>query len=274
MAYARTQQSECSVPTLEESYLNACETGDLERLVYLLKTYSPDASMKKRCLEKAAAKSQLNVMRYLLDSNPSIEIDSWTAWYAAWGGLDAYKLLHSKHPDIPHWYFGHHGNAVHVATRRRDGALLEYLLEHGLDPGRNLAEDSGYWAGPLTPMDNAVLTSDTADIAKILIKHGALVNGTAALEIAARFGRLSIARYLLDVGAGINHVRPRDSNRTFATPLACAVRAKQAEMVQFLLQNGGDPRVRDNDGKSVLDDARAIEHEEIIGLIEKAASPD
>ena len=269
MAEARMQQRGFSVLTLEESHLNACGTGDLERLEYLLNTYGHHASLKKRCLEKAAAKSQLNVMRYLLESNPAIEIDSWTAWSAAWGGLDAYKLLHSKHPDIPQWYFGHHGNAVHVATKWRDSALLEYLLEHGLDPGRNLAEDSDCRAGPLTPMDNAALTSVEPDIAKILVKYGALVNGTGALEISAQLGRLSMARYFLDVGADINQVRPRDSNWSFAAPLAYAVRSKRVEMVQFLLQNGADPSVRDNDGKSVLDDARATGHEEIIRLIEE-----
>ena len=165
-------------------------------------------------------------MRYLLDIELPIEIDSWTAWHAAWGGLDVYKTLHSKHPDILRWYFGHHGNAVHVATRRRDAALLEYLLDNGLDPGRDLGDDSDCWAGPLTPMDNAALTSDSPEIAKILVKHGAVVNGTGALEIAARFGRLRMARYLLGAGAEINKVRPRDSTWNFASPLACAVRAK------------------------------------------------
>ena len=274
MTDAWVQQREMHVATLEDTCLETCAIGDLDRLRHLLITCDADASLKKRCLEKAALEGQLDIMRYLLDSSPLIEIDSWAAWYAAWGGLEAYKLLHSKYPDIIHWYFGHHGNAVHIATRRRDAALLEYLLEHGLDPGWSLVEDSDCRAGPLMPIDNAALTSTTPEIAQILVKHGALVNGTSALEIAAQFGRLSLARYFLDQGADINVVRPRDSSWRCSTPLVCAMRAKQVEMVRFLLQNGADLNVRDGDGRSVLEEARATEHEEIIALVEQSRSTD
>ena len=82
-----------------------------------------------------------------------------------------------------------------------------------------------------------------------------------------------MVRYLLGAGAEINKVRPRGSTWNFASPLACAVRAKQVDMVRFLLQHGGDPRVRDNDGRSALEDARATGHEEIIGLIEQWSPP-
>ena len=60
-------------------------------------------------------------------------------------------------------------------------------------------------------MNNATLTSDSPEIAKILVKHGTVVNGTGALEFAAWFGRLRMARYPLGAGAEINKVRPRDS---------------------------------------------------------------
>ena len=86
--------------TLEETHFKACEAEDLERLKHLLDTYDHNASTRKRSLEKAAEKNKVKIMRYRLDSDLPIEIDSWTAWYVAWGGLDAYRLLHSKYPDI------------------------------------------------------------------------------------------------------------------------------------------------------------------------------
>jgi ankyrin repeat protein len=110
-----------------------------------------------------------------------------------------------------------------------------------------------------------------AEIARILIRHGADVSATSKnpmkvmpLHSAAAAHNREIVRLLLENDA------PADAQQEGGwTPLHEAAQIGDVEMVRDLLQHAADPQVRSNDGKTPADMAAAKGHEEILKLLTK-----
>jgi ankyrin repeat protein len=84
----------------------------------------------------------------------------------------------------------------------------------------------------------------------LLIDEGADVNQRSAycnytpLFLAAKFGKIEIAKLLLAEGAGINDV----AGEWDQTPLHIAIEFSNIEMVKYLLENGADLNIGDKSG--------------------------
>jgi uncharacterized protein len=90
------------------------------------------------------------------------------------------------------------------------------------------------------------------DMAKLLVDHGAKVNGhdpsgDTALHAAAERGNLEIIRFLLDQKAIVDAV-----NREGVTPLMAAISHSQIAAVRVLLQNGANPKKQDYTGRDAF----------------------
>lgn len=125
-----------------------------------------------------------------------------------------------------------------------DGPSPSETSIHGFEPG---TIPSGARLGRY--IETALLRSKTVEVYKYL---DSLIDDTTRdpptestkdkhlVEFAAR-GNISVARYLLESGANLTYKQDSRVPEGGVTPLGRAVKQKQFEMVDFLLQQGADP---------------------------------
>lgn len=128
--------------------------------------------------------------------------------FSALASLEICKLLHAKSPDIWKYEWQGLGNAVCITPRFFNLDFLTFLLETaGADPGRDVRRSIRlcYISLPL----QWIAFSSTPVYARLLLKHGAVIKGTNALQLAATYvrgrlgrGRLEMVRLLVEGGGG------------------------------------------------------------------------
>jgi ankyrin repeat protein len=136
----------------------------------------------------------------------------------------------------------------------RVGALLD------TDPGlANAVAEDGF--GPL----GLASFFGHEPVARLLLEHGAKVDKASSngmhvmpLHSAAAARSVPIARLLLEHGAPVNARQGRGS--LGFTPLMEAAFNGQLDMVETLLSHGADPSLRDEEGRTAADHARARGH--------------
>jgi ankyrin repeat protein len=111
-------------------------------------------------------------------------------------------------------------------------------------------------------------------VARMLLAAGARVdqpssNGMAVMPLhsAAAARSVPIARLLLESGAPVN-ARQGQGEGGF-TPLMEASLNGQVDMVELLMRHGADPFMKDDDGKSAADHARAGGHAVLAARLER-----
>jgi ankyrin repeat protein len=154
-------------------------------------------------------------------------------------------------------------NALAFAVAKNDATSIRTLVAAGLDP--NFALPSG----------NKVLMMAMAygntEAASALLDSGADIRatdraGNTPLHVAAQAGNLVLVKQLLEKGADPN-VRSAQSTTPMArggggggravaggslTPLMVAARANQLEVMKALVAAGADPKLRADNGTTVL----------------------
>lgn len=126
-----------------------------------------------------------------------------------------------------------------LVLARGDQDILELLLDAGADP--NIRSKQGNPA-----LLDAILFGQYQSAMR-LIERGASVNVNgpkwAPIHAAADHGRVELCKALLDAGASLNHLSP-----VKRTALMQASERKHADVVEFLMERGADPNLRDEKG--------------------------
>jgi uncharacterized protein len=143
------------------------------------------------------------------------------------------------------------GTALMLATERRKWDVVELLLAKGADP--NKARDA--YTGKTALMAAAGLH---AGIVQALLSAGANVNargknGATALINAAEANHPDSLKMLLDAGAQLESKATRGR-----TPLMIAVMNGSVDAARFLVQRGARIDVADEDNRSIVSHARAL----------------
>lgn len=177
---------------------------------------------------------------------------------------------------VPYTSAADRGLALFLAIKDGAPARVEHLLETGVDPnardergepalifalhaqefeaagiliaakGIDLDAENAYGQ---TALMVAAFQGKEALVAKLLDANAEVNHtGWTALHYAASRGRLEVVRTLVDHSAYIDAQSP---NRT--TPLMMAARAKSREVCQFLIDEGADPRPRNDAGLTAQD---------------------
>lgn len=147
-------------------------------------------------------------------------------------------------------------------TGRFDGTIdtaLGYALFYGRDPRlkhffRNCPELLiDYGARVYLPF--AAALNQLADLQRSVIARGQLRSGSGmaddattiqqAFLFACRYGHVEVADFLLKKGADVNAKIPFFTHQATALHLACEIN-NQAGMVRFLLENGANPKIKDD----------------------------
>jgi hypothetical protein len=153
-----------------------------------------------------------------------------------------------------------------------DASKMRKVLDSGVSP--NLEKGTA----PRRFLLQAATEMHRVDTVKVLLDRGADPNkktwGTekSCLFLAAYGGNLKIAQALIDAKADVNATDMFGNNA-----LREAIGMKRTKMVEFLLNNGADPLLRNKDGETMLDLARKYGTPEIVALMETpvgAVAPD
>ena len=111
----------------------------------------------------------------------------------------------------------------------------------------------------LTPLGWCGYGGDPA-VARMLIDHGAIVNRPPFDELAwdstARVANIPVARELLNAGANPNW-QCEDLDTAMHIAIRSHMVADPHNFVQLLMDRGGDPDIRNKQGRTVLDEAIA-----------------
>lgn len=121
-----------------------------------------------------------------------------------------------------------------------------------------------------TPMLITAVTKGYVDVADLLLKAGAVVDGVdadlrTALMWAAERDDIDVAQLLLG-----RHPRVNQQDRQGGTALMAAARRGSAEIVRALLANKADPNIADFTGRTALSYAMRSNRHAIASLLRAA----
>ena len=249
----------------------ACSNGNAELAEQFLKA-GADANAARwdgeTALMIAAGSGNPQVVRMLLDHGAKVDAiearkgQNALMWAAAEGHSEVVDLLikAGAHPNTaskggftPLIFAAEKGDSKSVASLLASGSDINYAVPGGM---------------------NALLIAVTAKkpaVADVLIAKGASVGskdrtGNTALHIAAQLGDVEIVKQLIAKGADVN----AKTNQTPAfggrgggggffrgpsgeqTPLMLAARADHADVMHALVDAGADPKLKAQDGSTLL----------------------
>ena len=181
--------------------------------------------------------------------------------------IDCFKILLTDGFDF-NKPLGSLDNILILAIKSKKLSSVRWLIKHGADPNKR--------AGPDTPLTVAAKYASPG-MAALLIRHGAQVKGSTALNEAAARGNLEMVKCLVNHGAEVNGIvfdqysRMDDVAKGLGGPLHAATRTTwtgpewmgeldsqefeedQAGVIDFLMERGAFPKLKDTKGRTPID---------------------
>lgn len=214
-------------------------------------------------LETAAFHDNPDVASYCLKLGAPIT-DAVMAEIIRCHSFATYKVLVSHgldtNRDVP-WF----GDILIVACQDSDISWARFCLENSADPNLHMVDDSMY---ALT----ATAEMSTVEVADLLLQHGAKMEGSGAIVLAAEEGKLDMVKFLLEKGAEIDEIGLKDFGDDAVTEeggsaLHKAVTVECEDVVRYLLDKGADVNLLDIKGRTPLMRARENKSDTITNLL-------
>ncbi|KAI9035078.1 ankyrin repeat domain-containing protein [Aspergillus affinis] len=261
---------------MKEDLVNVAQTDQLDKLRHLLDleiaqnpefqtSHFPTPAINAACCT-AVRSNNPATLGILLDSGCPVMLDTI---------IDAVVLKHTAIVDClfaHNWdinsNLGHRGDALIVAAHSGDLEIVQFLLSRGADP------NSDNWAGAFNNAIEMAAFAGSIPVVDALLNAGAVLKGRSALGKAAYQGNVPMVTYLLERGAAIDEIPTNPyivedpSERDEKNALCKAAWRGQAAVVKFLLEKGADPSIRDTQGRSALELAKAGGHESCVKLLD------
>ncbi|EKD83398.1 MAG: ankyrin [uncultured bacterium] len=164
----------------------------------------------------------------------------------------------------------HKGHPFILAIRLFRDDLVAEMIEAGFDP--KFEQSNGDY-----PLDVAISgwsPGIKTDVIVRLLEAGVDVNrtdksGVSSLHYASMSGHSDVVSLLLKHGANPDLPTTADVLKKW-TPLHCAVKGGKSEIVAMLLAGGGDPHLKNGEGVSPLEMAKANNSEDLVKMLSDA----
>ncbi|KAF2654906.1 ankyrin [Lophiostoma macrostomum CBS 122681] len=178
------------------------------------------------------------------------------------GALKTHKMLVEKNLVDLDYYVPWFGTAFSVAATSGAYEWAKWCLEKGVDP--NIDRVDEYKTVIAGTAENGHI-----DMVKLLLEHGAELNGSGAIVLAAEAGEKDMVDFLLKQGASINEIGvecPVDERITedAGSALHMAAEGGHKDVVELLVDKGAIIDIEDVKGRTPLSRARAAGHGEIV----------
>lgn len=236
---------------------DAVSSGDLETVEQMLASQSStlDDAAFQDLLKAASWGPNDSVFLLLLAKHSPRSIPEEVVLGTVYSGsTERFQALLDRDSSLVNLQFDRRGTPLVIACSSRQSVeFLKFLLGAGADPN----QDPEAAALPLACV--AAFYQDTS-AADLLLKHGAKMKGSGALETAASRGNEVMVRYFLEHGAD----RETDSAGISAGVVALcgATRCGRPKVVKALLEHGIDSKSKNADGKTALDILEEVERKQ------------
>jgi ankyrin repeat protein len=162
-----------------------------------------------------------------------------------------------------------------------DKELTKWFLAHGANPNEGCMLD-------VTPLSYAVEFA-TFEVIKLLFNQGGSIERGQLLHFAAyrkSADQAGVLAYLVEKGFNVNHIMYQNrmdnynmqKDWSLSTPLHRAAERGQLIGAKWLVEQGGNPRIRDSLGQLPLDRAEAWSRSDVAEYLrpitEVASEPD
>jgi ankyrin repeat protein len=229
----------------------------------------PASKIVVRDIFEATKYGELERVKSLVQSDPKLvtstspENGMWPlAFAAANDRIQIAEFLLNQGANIEQT--GEYGTALHDAA---DAGHLE-MVKLLLAKGANVNSQANNWKR--SPLDMAATSRDQSkECVEVLLSHKANVKLTDSLGRTPlhRVNDQEVARLLLRAGIDIN---ARDQNGSTWLHWAASSRVMYSlSMVEFMLSNGANPKLKDNSGKTAAQIARQFKKPDLAILLEK-----
>lgn len=179
------------------------------------------------------------------------------------GDLDKVEAVLKNRPELANAVDISGRTPLHIAVMFDRNEIIELLISLGADV-------NGYNREGQTSLHQAMM-ADSKEIAELLIAHGADVNakmfstGMTLLHRAANNNDKEAVEFLIARGADVNA-----QHKEGGTPLHQAAAWSSIGIVELLLANKADPRLKTNSGKTAEQVADENDHPDIAALLRHA----
>ncbi|GAB1311782.1 NACHT domain-containing protein [Madurella fahalii] len=201
-----------------------------------IEAVGPENGSRRTPLWEAAAQGHARVVEILLAHGA----DSLARDYGDWTTID--EAATAGYDDVVRVLAQHdksileEGGALHYAAVQQQLSTIRILIDHGIDVDNKRN-------GGITPLHQAIRTGARTEVVECLLEAGASVShpvksGWRPIHRAAFYGLVDVAEALRVRGAEINQ------GPSGWTPLHIAVLRKQAQFVQWLIENQVDRGVK------------------------------
>lgn len=255
--------------------IEVASNGDCETLKRLLQpnlsqTLQEADLTLEQLIASAAENRHAQVVEYCISLGANVNDFEVLKAVIQGNSLDVYKLVIPAGYDLNYDHGGMIGGPL--CWVGNDLPLAAYLLSHGANPNTDV-QTRIYQPLALAARN----PNDNFKMIELFLRHGAQIDRSGALIVAAQYGNLEAVRCLLSHGANVNLIRWTDA-MIFARPdqaesaLHRAVKGGHQAVVTLLLDKGADMSLEDANGKTALDLARELEEDSIARILHNHGS--
>lgn len=214
---------------------------------------------------KAASHQNIKVLKHCIDIGANVNDDAVRMGVLESNRLNVYKTVVAAGFEINYNHDGTIGGPLIWAALTNHLPLAEYLLDNRADVNRDRQ------FGVYTPLSTAAQKNNIAML-ELFIRHGAQIDRSGALIVAAGHGNLKAVRCLISHGANINLIRKGDTDLYTKiyeeeSALHKAVKGEHEDVVVFLVESGAQLNLINFEGKDALMMAVEANNAEIFQII-------